>query len=145
MAARKWAHSGRCPMADVLPCPRSLTKKASVLMFTGKSGALAAVLSASHLLTPAQFAHVWVSRHAQVLDARVAARAVIHPCQHVARGGLVAVARSLAAKHKTILVVDHADRARADARRLQRAGVTSAFVLEGGARAYRVIMRFGTY
>ncbi len=120
-------------------------KKASDFMFMGKSGALAAALSTSHLLAPTQFAHVWVARHAQVLDVRVVGSAVMHPCQHVARAALVAVARKLAAKHKTILVIDHANRARADARRLQQAGVTSAFVLNGGARAYRAAMRFGTY
>lgn len=114
-------------------------------MVMGKSGALAAVLTAGHLLAPTQFAHLWVSRHAQVLDVRVNARAIVQPCQHVARLGLVAVARSLAAKHKTILVVDHADYAQADARLLQRAGITSAFVLGGGARAYRAAMRLGTY
>lgn len=119
-------------------------KRHRVLMLTGKSGALAAVLTASHLLAPAQFAHLWVSRHAKVLDVRIAARALM-PCQHVARVGLVTVARSLAAKHKMILVIDHADRAQTDARLLQKAGVTSAFVLDGGARTYRAIMRFGTY
>ncbi len=114
-------------------------------MVMGKSGALAAVLTASHLLAPAQFAHLWVARHAQILDVRVGAPALLQPCQHVARIGLVAVARLLAAQHKMILVVDQADHAQADARRLQQAGVTSAFVLDGGARAYRAVMRFGTY
>lgn len=145
MAARKQAHSGHCLATNALSCCQSLTKGMAFIMVTGKSGVLAAVLSASHLLAPAQFAHLWVARHAQVLDARVGAGALLQPCQPVARIGLVAVARKLAAQHKTILIIDHADRARADARRLQQAGVTSAYVLAGGARAYRAVMRFGTY
>ncbi len=114
-------------------------------MSTGKSGAVAAMLTTSHLLTPTQFAHVWVSRHAQVLDVRASSRAATHPAKHVARAGLVAAARTLVARGKIVLVIDHADQARGDTRRLRRAGIRPTFVLGGGVRAYRAAMRFGSY
>lgn len=114
-------------------------------MSMGRSGAAAAMLTTSHLLTPTQFAHVWVSRHAQVLDVRAPSQAAVERARHVARADLTAAARTLAARGKTVLVIDHADQARADTRRLQRAGIRSAFVLGGGVQAYRAAMRFGSY
>ena len=114
-------------------------------MMPGKIGVLAVALTASHLLTPSQFAHMSVARNARVLDVRGGARPVVYPYKQVARAHLVAIARSLVADHRTVLVIDHADRAPTDARRLQEAGITSAFVLRNGAHNYRAMMRFGTY
>lgn len=111
-------------------------------------GASMTAWAQSHLLWPSQFANRATRDHqCLVVDRRALDAPLLLPVHrvYVSRTGLVDWGRQAQAIGKTLLVIDYGRRARADVAILRQAHITRFFVLRGGARRYRQIMRFGSY
>lgn len=104
-----------------------------------------AAVAAQHVVPPAQFAGAWAQGPAVVVDLRPGAVKPVLPgcCWHMKAADLIPVARWAQSVGVPVLVVDNAQNAAIDADRLAKAGIRQYTVLKGGARSYRLAMRFG--